>query len=83
MVEGALIALVGLLIGLACGVAIGGILTHVINPQAFHWRMALTIPWPAVIAGALLTLAAAIVASRYAARQATRLPVARVLASAD
>jgi len=31
----------------------------------------------------LLTLAAAIVASRYAARQATRLPVARVLASAD
>jgi len=83
MVEGALIALVGLLIGLACGVAIGGILTHVINPQAFHWRMALTIPWPAVSAGALLTLAAAIVASRYAARQATRLPVARVLASAD
>jgi hypothetical protein len=46
MLEGALIAAVGLLIGLACGVAIGAILTQVINPQAFHWRMPLDIPWP-------------------------------------
>jgi putative ABC transport system permease protein len=52
MLEGALIAAVGLLIGLACGIAIGAILTHVVNPQAFHWRMALAIPWPAVCAGA-------------------------------
>lgn len=83
MLEGALIAVVGLLIGLACGVAIGAILTHVVNPQAFHWRMSLDIPWTAVLAGALLTLAAAVVASHYAARQATRLPVAQVLASAQ
>jgi putative ABC transport system permease protein len=83
MLEGALIASVGLLIGLACGIAIGAILTHVINPQAFHWRMALAIPWTAVFAGAVITLAAAVLASRYAARQATRLPVAQVLASAQ
>jgi hypothetical protein len=31
-------------IGLACGIAIGAILTQVINPQAFHWRMSLTFP---------------------------------------
>jgi putative ABC transport system permease protein len=83
MLEGALIAAVGLLIGLACGVAIGAILTHVVNPQAFHWRMALAIPWTAVCAGAAITLAAAVLASRYAARQATRLPVAQVLANAQ
>jgi putative ABC transport system permease protein len=83
MLEGALIAAVGLLIGLACGVAIGAILTHVVNPQAFHWRMPLHIPWLAVLAGALLTLAAAVLASHYAARQTTRLPLAQVLASAQ
>ena len=83
MLEGALIAAVGLLIGLACGVAIGAVLTYVVNPQAFHWRMPLAIPWPTVLAGAVLTLLAAVVASHYAARQATRLPVAQVLASAQ
>ncbi|WP_291994743.1 ABC transporter permease [Candidatus Accumulibacter sp. ACC003] len=83
MLEGALIASIGLLLGLACGVAIGAILTYVVNPQAFHWRMPLDIPWPTVIAGAAMTLVAAVLASRYAARQATRLPVAQVLASAQ
>ena len=83
MLEGALIAAVGLALGLACGIAIGAILTHVVNPQAFHWRMPLAIPWPTVLAGALLTLLAAVAASRYAARQATRLPVAQILAGAQ
>ncbi|HRF12336.1 MAG TPA: ABC transporter permease, partial [Candidatus Accumulibacter phosphatis] len=83
MLEGALIAAVGLFIGLACGIAIGTILTQVINPQAFHWRMSLHIPWPALLAGAGSTLVAAVLASHYAARQATRLPVAQVLASAQ
>lgn len=78
--EGALIAVIGLLIGLACGVAIGAVLTHVVNPQAFHWRMPLHIPWPTVLAAATLTLIAAVAASHAAARQATRLPVAKVLA---
>ena len=82
MLEGALIAVVGLAIGLACGIAIGAILTHVVNPQAFHWRMPLQIPWAAVVCSALSTLGAAVVASHYAARRATRLPLARILASA-
>ena len=60
-----------------------GTLTQVINPQAFHWRMSLHIPWPALLAGAGSTLVAAVLASHYAARQATRLPVAQVLASAQ
>ncbi len=83
MLEGALIAAVGLLIGLACGIAIAAVLTQVVNPQAFHWRMPLDVPWPSVLLGALATLAAAVVASHYAAHLATRLPVAQVLASAQ
>ena len=83
MFEGALIAVIGLVLGLACGIAVGAILTHVVNPQAFHWRMDLQIPWLQVLPGAALTLAAGIIASRFAARQATRLPAAQVLASAQ
>ncbi len=82
MLEGALIATIGLVIGLACGIAIGAVLTQVINPQAFHWHMSLSIPWQSIFAGAVGTLVAALVASRYAARQATRLPLAHVLANA-
>ena len=81
MFEGLMIAIVGLAIGLACGVAIGALLTHVINPQAFHWRMQLHIPWLVVMMGVLLTLLAGLVASRFAARQTTLLPAARVLGS--
>lgn len=83
MLEGTLIAGIGLLIGLACGVAIGAVLTHVVNPQAFHWRMPLTLPWSRLLFAAALTLVAALLASRHAARQATRLPLAQVLASAQ
>jgi ABC-type lipoprotein release transport system permease subunit len=45
--------------------------------------MSLHIPWPALLVGAGSTLAAAVLASHSAARQATRLPVAQVLASAQ
>lgn len=83
MFEGALIAGIGLGLGLACGIAIGAILTHVVNPQAFHWRMELTVPWLQVLLGAALTLVAGVIASRFAARLATRLPAAQVLASAQ
>lgn len=82
MMEGAWIAGMGLSIGLVCGIAVGAILTHVINPQAFHWRMQLTLPYLALLGGAGLTLLAAIAASRVAARQAMRLPAAQILASA-
>ena len=81
MFEGLMIVAIGLLIGLACGVAVGALLTHVVNPQAFHWRMQLYVPWLVVLAGVALTLLAGLVASRFAARQTTLLPAARVLGS--
>ena len=81
MFEGLMIAGIGLAIGLVCGVAVGVLLTHVINPQAFHWRMKLHVPWLVVWVGAALTLLAGLIASRFAARQTTMLPAARVLGS--
>ena len=81
MFEGLMIATIGLAIGLACGIAVGALLTHVINPQAFHWRMQLHVPWFVVMVGVVLTLLAGLVASRFAARQTTLLPAARVLGS--
>ena len=83
VLEGALIAAIGLLLGLACGIGIGAILTHVVNPQAFHWRMPLRVPWMQVLPVAGLTLLAAMLASGIAARQATRMPAARILAGAQ
>ena len=79
--EGLMIVVIGLALGLACGVAVGALLTHVINPQAFHWRMQLHVPWLIVMVGVVLTLLAGLVASRFAARQTTLLPAARVLGS--
>jgi putative ABC transport system permease protein len=81
MFEGLMIAAIGLVIGLSCGIAVGALLTHVVNPQAFHWRMSLHIPWQSILAGAGGTLLAGLAASRIAAQQATRLPAARVLGS--
>jgi putative ABC transport system permease protein len=83
MLEGALIASVGLLLGLACGVA------YRRHPDAR--RQSAGFPLANAAGHSLArhfspapgTLAAAVLASRHAARQATRLPVAQVLASAQ
>jgi putative ABC transport system permease protein len=83
VLEGALIASIGLLLGLACGIGVGAILTEVVNPQAFHWRMPLRVPWVQILPVAGLTLFAAMLASGIAARQATRMPAARILAGAQ
>jgi ABC-type lipoprotein release transport system permease subunit len=45
--------------------------------------MELQVPWLQVLLGAALTLLAGIGASRFAARQATRLPAAQILANAQ
>jgi putative ABC transport system permease protein len=79
LLEGALITLIGLSLGLVCGVAVGWVLTGVVNPQAFHWTMPLGVPWVPVLAGAVLTMLAGLLASRFAARQATAVPAARIL----
>lgn len=54
--EGALVALLGVLAGLTLGVSLAMVLVHVVNPQSFHWTMRVHMPW-----GLLAALAAAVV----------------------
>ncbi len=75
--EGLLLSGLGCLAGLILGLGIALILIHVINPQSFHWRMDLAIPWRllATVSAALLASAAltALAAGRRAmSRQALR-----------
>lgn len=59
--------LVGVLAGVALGLAISVVLVHVVNPQSFHWTMDLHVPWATVaglagavwLAGGLTSLLAA------------------------
>jgi len=63
------------LFGIAAGGALGGaialVLIHVVNPQSFHWRMELAIPWRLLGAVASALLLSGVGAALLATRQAT------------
>ncbi len=61
-VEGALLGAIGGMAGIALGLAIGGVLVHVVNPQSFNWTMATRVPVPTV-AGVLVALIVAATAT--------------------
>jgi len=56
VMEGALVALPGVLAGLTLGLSLAMVLVHVVNPQSFHWTMSVHMPW-----GLLAALASAVV----------------------
>lgn len=69
-VEGGWLGLLGIGCGFALGYGISLILVFIINPQSFHWRMDLTVPWH-LLGGIALGLwlasaATALLAGRHA-----------------
>jgi putative ABC transport system permease protein len=68
--EGALLGIVGVVAGIALGLAISQVLIHVVNPQSFHWTMETRLPLAlfAFVAAALILSAAgtALLAGRRA-----------------
>jgi putative ABC transport system permease protein len=68
--EGAIVAALGTLFGLATGTAIGLVLIHVVNRQSFHWSMELHMPWPWLGGLAALVIAAAIATAVWSGRAA-------------
>lgn len=70
--EAALIAVVGLAIGLAAGGAIALILIEVINWQSFHWSMDMRLPFAVLMAFGLALILLSALAARLAGRQAMR-----------
>ncbi|MFZ4651604.1 MAG: FtsX-like permease family protein [Rubrivivax sp.] len=60
----------GVLIGLLLGLAVSTVLVHVVNPQSFHWTMALVVPPGRLAALALLVGVAGVATSAFSARHA-------------
>ncbi|MDR3391683.1 MAG: FtsX-like permease family protein [Sulfuriferula sp.] len=68
--EGGLLTAAGIAVGFALGLVISLILVFVVNPQSFHWRMQLHLPWGMLLSVAALLLASAIVTALIAGRYA-------------
>jgi putative ABC transport system permease protein len=60
----------GALLGLALGFAVAVVLVHVVNPQSFHWRMDLSMPWLRLLALAAAVLVSGALTAWLAARAA-------------
>ena len=69
--EASLLTLFGIAAGGILGLAIALVLIHVVNPQSFHWRMELAIPWRLLGAVTGLLITAGVGAALLATRQAT------------
>jgi putative ABC transport system permease protein len=77
--EGAVVAALGTVFGLATGTAIGVVLIHVVNRQSFHWSMELHMPWSWLAGLALLVIAAAIATAVWSGRAAMSGDVVRAV----
>jgi putative ABC transport system permease protein len=76
--EGAVWTSVGALLGLLLGIAVSVVLVKVVNPQSFHWTMALHLPGPRLA----LLCAAVVVAGTLTAWLAARHAASRSMALA-
>jgi len=68
--EGAVWTGVGAALGLVLGVAVSVVLVKVVNPQSFHWTMALLLPEGRLAALCAAVVAAGTVTAFFAARRA-------------
>jgi putative ABC transport system permease protein len=68
--EGAAWTAAGALVGLARGLAVAGVLVHVVNPQSFHWTMELLLPWGRLAALSAAVLVAGTATAALSARAA-------------
>lgn len=60
----------GVALGVLLGLAVSVVLVHVVNPQSFHWTMALVVPGWRLAALALAVGAAGVLTAAWAARRA-------------
>jgi putative ABC transport system permease protein len=77
--EGALVALVGVLSGLTLGSGIAMVLVHVVNPQSFHWTMNLHMPWRLLATLASAVVGAAALTALWSARTAMSVDAVRAV----
>jgi putative ABC transport system permease protein len=77
--EGALVAALGVVVGLATGWIVGLILVHVVNRQSFNWSMELHMPWLPLAGLAALIVAAAAATAVWSGRAAMSGDVVRAV----
>lgn len=68
--EGALLGTIGVVAGLALGLAISQVLINVVNPQSFHWTMETRLPYGLFATVTLVLIAAAAGTALFAGRRA-------------
>jgi len=79
VIEGALVALVGVASGLVLGTGIAAVLVYVVNPQSFHWTMTLHMPWALVMTLASAVILAAALTALWSARSALSVDAVRAV----
>ena len=57
--EGGLLTALGTLLGFALGWCISLILVFIVNPQSFHWKMEMSLPWKGLLVVAFVLIASA------------------------
>jgi putative ABC transport system permease protein len=80
LLEGALLTLIGVAMGLVLGGLVSVILIDVVNPQSFHWTMDIHVPWAmlgAVASLLILSAAATALASGRRAMSASAVQAVR------
>jgi putative ABC transport system permease protein len=77
--EGALVAALGVMLGLASGAAISLVLIHVVNRQSFHWSMDVVMPWGTLAAFGSAMVVLATVSAVVAARGAMQVDAVRAV----
>jgi putative ABC transport system permease protein len=77
--EGAAWTAAGTVLGVALGLAVAAVLVYVVNPQSFHWSMALVVPWGRLLALCAAVLLAASVAAGLSARAAVSVQAVRAV----
>jgi putative ABC transport system permease protein len=78
-IEGALLAAMGVVVGIALGFAISLVLVHVVNRQSFHWGMDLHMPWITLVALAATLVVLATLSAYASARRATGIDAVRAV----
>jgi putative ABC transport system permease protein len=79
VLEGALVAVLGVAAGLTLGVVIAAVLVFVVNPQSFHWTMSLHMPWALCAVLAAAVVAAAALTALWSARSALSVDAVRAV----
>lgn len=78
-VEGALLGLVGGLVGVSLGTGISQVLIHVINPQSFNWTMTTRLPVMLMLSVIVALVVASAITAMLAGRRAVSIDAVRAV----